>query len=82
MITCYMQIMIIDIFSEETKFIFHAILTNICTQSVQIKPTMTVPIAPNKRPEFLNAIGIAKIPVPNELFSKCIKEPVVLIIFS
>lgn len=78
-VTCfYMQIMTIGTFSEETKFVIHAILTNICTQSVQRKPTMTVPIAPNKRPEFLNAIGIANIPVPNELFSKCIREPVVL----
>lgn len=65
-------------FSEEVIFVFLAILTSICTQSVQRKPTITVPIAPNIRPEFLNAIGIARIPVPNELFSKCIKEPVVL----
>lgn len=49
-----------------------------CTQSVQMNPTTTVPTAPNNRPEFLNAMGIAKIPVPKELFSRCIKEPVVL----
>ena len=49
-----------------------------CTQCVQMKPTMIVPIAPKRRPEFLKAIGIARIPVPRELFNKCTKAPVVL----
>lgn len=43
-----------------------------------MKPTISVPSAPTNKPEFLNAIGIANIPVPNELFSKWTKEPVVL----
>lgn len=53
-------------------------LTSIWTHIVQMKPTTIVPTAPNKRPAFLNAIGIANIPVPSELFSKCTNEPVVL----
>lgn len=53
-------------------------LTKICTQWVQIIPTTSVPIAPKSKPAFLNAIGIANIPVPSELFNKCTKEPVVL----
>lgn len=43
-----------------------------------MKPTINVPIAPNSKPEFLNAIGIAKIPVPRELLSKCANDPPVL----
>lgn len=39
---------------------------------------MTVPIAPNSRPAFLNATGMARMPVPSELFSRWISEPVVL----
>lgn len=39
---------------------------------------MIVPKAPTNNPEFLNAIGIARIPVPNELFSKCANAPIVL----
>lgn len=65
-------------FFSKIKISYFSKLTNICTQSVQRKPTTTVPMAPNKRPEFLNAIGIAKIPVPKELFSRCIREPDVL----
>jgi hypothetical protein len=37
-------------------------------------------MAPNRRPAFLKAIGMAKIPVPKELFSKCAKEPDVLLV--
>lgn len=37
-----------------------------------------VPRAPNNKPEFLNAIGIAKMPEPNELFKRCNNEPIVL----
>lgn len=43
-----------------------------------MKPTIIVPKAPNNKPEFLNAIGIAKMPAPNELFNKCANEPIVL----
>lgn len=53
-------------------------LTNMCTQCVQIMPIITVPRPPNNRPAFLNAIGIASIPVPSELFSRCAKAPIVL----
>lgn len=45
---------------------------------MHMKPTIRVPIAPKSKPEFLKAIGIAKIPVPKELFNKCAKDPVVL----
>lgn len=55
-----------------------SILTKIWTQCVQTNPMISVPSAPNSRPEFLNAIGMAKIPVPRELFSKCSREPNVL----
>jgi hypothetical protein len=44
-----------------------------------MRPTTIVPMAPNRRPAFLKAIGMAKIPVPKELFSKCAKEPDVLV---
>ena len=54
-------------------------LTKMWTQCVQMIPTTSVPMAPNRRPAFLNAIGIAKIPVPRELFSKWASEPEVLI---
>lgn len=37
-----------------------------------------VPTKANIKPPFLNANGIASIPVPSELFNKCIKEPTVL----
>lgn len=43
-----------------------------------MKPIMIVPKPPNNKPAFLNAIGIAKIPDPNELFSKCANAPIVL----
>lgn len=43
-----------------------------------MKPTISVPKAPNNRPEFLNAIGIARMPEPNELFKRCAKVPIVL----
>lgn len=49
-----------------------------CTQCVQIMPIITVPRPPNNRPAFLNAIGIANIPVPSELFNRCAKAPIVL----
>lgn len=41
-------------------------------------PTTIVPTNANTKPPFLNANGIANIPVPNELFNKCIREPTVL----
>lgn len=41
-------------------------------------PIKIVPTRPTIKPAFLKAIGIAKIPVPKELFSKCIKAPVKL----
>lgn len=53
-------------------------LTNIWTQCVHKRPTITVPSAPNSRPALLNAKGIARIPVPNEDFSKCANDPIVL----
>lgn len=43
-----------------------------------ITATTTVPIDPGMRPMFLNAIGIAKIPDPNEDFSRWKKAPMVL----
>lgn len=49
-----------------------------CTQCVQIMPIITVPRPPNNKPAFLNAIGIANIPVPSELFNRCAKAPIVL----
>lgn len=55
------------------------LLTNICTQCVHTVPTIMVPINANTKPPFLNAKGIASIPLPNELFNKCIKDPIVLL---
>lgn len=49
-----------------------------CTQCVQIMPIITVPKPPNNKPAFLNAIGIANMPVPSELFNRCAKAPIVL----
>lgn len=43
-------------------------------------PTMTVMIDPKSSPEFLNALGIARIPVPSELFRRWRRAPVVLVI--
>lgn len=48
------------------------------TQCVQRNPTIRVPTKPKSRPPFLKAFGIAKIPVPSELFNRCIREPIVL----
>lgn len=53
-------------------------LTKICTQSVHINPVTIVPNTPNKRPAFLNARGIARIPEPSDPFSKCKTDPSVL----
>lgn len=53
-------------------------LTKMWTQWVQSNPTTIVPIAPKTRPAFLNAMGIARIPVPSEDFSRCAKAPNVL----
>lgn len=47
------------------------------TQYVQRNPTTKVPIMPNTRPALRKAIGMAKIPVPKELFNKCAKAPLV-----
>lgn len=44
-----------------------------------MNPTTSVPMSPNKYPELRNAKGIAKIPLPSELFSKWISDPVVLL---
>lgn len=49
-----------------------------CTQCVQMMPMITVPSEPNSKPAFLNAIGIAKMPVPRELFNRCANAPIVL----
>lgn len=43
-----------------------------------MKPIKKVPTAPINKPEFLYAIGIAKIPVPKELFNKCANAPISL----
>lgn len=40
---------------------------------------MIVPKPPNNKPAFLNAIGIAKMPLPNEPFNRCANEPIVLL---
>lgn len=56
--------------------------TRMCTQCVQIKHTTNVPTAPNSRPAFLKAIGIARIPLPSELFSMWPNEPKVLFGFA
>lgn len=45
------------------------------TQCVQRNPTITVPKKPKSNPPFLKAFGIAKMPVPKELFSKWIRDP-------
>lgn len=52
------------------------ILTKICTQCVQMRPTISVPMAPNNKPEFLNANGMARMPVPNEHFNMCANDPI------
>lgn len=38
-------------------------------------PMKIVPIRPTTSPAFLNAIGIAKIPVPSDPFNKCTNAP-------
>lgn len=43
-----------------------------CAQRYPIK---TVPMPPTAIPAVLNARGIARIPVPRELLSKCIRAP-------
>lgn len=59
-------------------YVTENILTNICTQCVQIMPIITVPKLPNSKPAFLNAIGMANMPVPSELFNRCANAPIVL----
>lgn len=49
-----------------------------CMQYVQMKPMTTVPIAPTIYPEWLNAFGMANIPVPNDPFSKWINVSIFL----
>lgn len=58
--------------------LIHRILTNMCTQCVHMMPIITVPRPPNNRPAFLNAMGIAKIPVPKDDFNRCANAPIVL----
>lgn len=41
-------------------------------------PTMTVMTEPNSRPALLKALGIARMPVPSELFSRWRSAPTVL----
>lgn len=45
-------------------------LTKICIVCVHRKPINIVPMVPTANPAVLNALGIARIPVPNELFNK------------
>lgn len=42
---------------------------------VHNSPTIIVPMNPTRRPAWLNAIGMAKIPVPIELLRMCIRAP-------
>lgn len=42
-------------------------------QCVQMTATKTVPITPAVRPMFLKASGIARIPVPRDAFSRCVR---------
>lgn len=46
--------------------------TNMCIQCVHITPIKSVPKSPTYRPAFLNAAGIARIPVPMFPLSKWI----------
>lgn len=65
--------------SQSKLFFFsRKTLTKMWTQCVHMKPMKMVPTAPINRPEFLYAIGIAKIPVPKELFNRCANEPISL----
>lgn len=48
----------------------YSALTSKCMQYVQTNPMKIVPIAPVIYPEFLNAFGMAKIPVPKDPLSK------------
>lgn len=41
-------------------------------------PTAIVPNSPNTSPPFLNALAIARVPVPILLFIRCNKAPIVL----
>lgn len=50
-------------------------LTSICTQCVHIRPTTMVPTIPKARPPFLKAKGMARIPDPKLLLSKCARAP-------
>jgi len=43
-----------------------------CMQWVQIMPIKIVPMVPTQRPAFLNASGLARIPVPMFPFNKWI----------
>lgn len=60
------------------RFLTVCKFTSIWTQCVQMKPMTRVPMLANTKPPFLNAIGIARIPVPSELFNKCMRDPIVL----
>lgn len=66
-------------YDHDNKFnIVSLILTKMWTQCVHRRPTIIVPIAPNHRPAFLKAIGIARIPVPSDDLRRCAKAPNVL----
>jgi len=40
---------------------------------VQIKAVKMVAIIPIPRPEYIKAMGMPRMPVPKEAFSKCVK---------
>lgn len=44
-----------------------------------MSPTISVPNGPNMYPEFLNAMDMAKTPLPSEDFSRWISVPAVLL---
>lgn len=47
-------------------------------QCAQRNVAIAVPKMPNTKPEFLNADGIAKMPVPIVLFKRCAIVPAAL----
>lgn len=61
--------------NSESRSGFRTLLTRMWIVWVQSIPTRTVPIKPTNSPAFLKALGIANIPVPRHVLTKCRKAP-------
>lgn len=56
--------------NDEIKDSIQNVLTNICTQCPQIKAMMIVPTKPTSQPALAKAKGIARMPEPNDAFTR------------